>query len=59
LAIAIATRRDDDAHVVSLAPGLDDALGNPLDALSVSDRRTAVLLDDNAHAVLLESGSRW
>ena len=41
--------RDHDDDVVAGALGVDDALGDPLDALGIGDGGTAVLLHDNAH----------
>jgi hypothetical protein len=38
--------------------GLDDAPGNPLDALGIGNGRTAVLLDDDAHTGLPVSRRR-
>jgi hypothetical protein len=46
----VAHRRDDDDHMVTRALGVDDALGYALDAVSVGDRRAAVLLHDQTHA---------
>ena len=45
----VAHRRHDDHDVVAGLAGVDDALGDPLDALGVGDRRAAVLLHDQAH----------
>ena len=49
----IAHRGHHDAHVMALFAGRDDALRDLLDALSVGDRRAAVLLDDEAHGLTL------
>ena len=48
----VAHRRDDHDHVVAGPLGVDDALGDPLDAGRVGHRRAAVLLHDNAHGYL-------
>ena len=40
--------RDDDAHVVARLLRLDDAVRHALDALGIGERRTAVLLDNQA-----------
>ena len=45
----VAHRRHGDHDVVAGLAGVDDALGDPLDALGVGDRRAAVLLHDQAH----------
>jgi hypothetical protein len=45
--VAHRAHRHDD--VVPGAARLDDALGDPLDALGVGDGRAAVLLDDQRH----------
>ena len=45
----VAHRGDDHDHVVAVALGGDDALGDPLDPLGVGDRRAAVLLHDETH----------
>ena len=47
----VAHRADGDDHVVARLAGLDDALGDALDALRVGDGRSAVLLHDQAHVV--------
>ena len=43
-------RGDHDDDLVAGPPGVDDALGDPLDPLGVGDGRTAVLLDDEPHS---------
>ena len=48
----VAHRGDDHDHVVAGPLGVDDALGDPLDAGRVGHRRAAVLLHDNAHGYL-------
>ena len=45
----VAHRRHGDDDVVAGLAGVDDALGDPLDALGVGDGRAAVLLHDQAH----------
>ena len=45
----VAHRRDDDDHLVAVLAGRHDPFGHALDALRRADRRTAVLLDDQAH----------
>jgi hypothetical protein len=45
----VAHRRDDHDHVAAGPFGVDDALGDALDAGRVGHRRAAVLLHDNAH----------
>ena len=47
----VAHRRHRDDDVVARLAGLDDALGDPLDALGVGDGRPAELLHDQAHVV--------
>ena len=47
----VAHRGDDDDDVVARLAGVDDPLGDPLDAGRVGDRRSAVLLHDNAHGL--------
>ena len=46
----VAHRRDGHDDVVARLAGLDDALGDALDALGVGDARASVFLDDQAHA---------
>lgn len=46
--------RDHDAYVVACLLRLDDAMGHALDALGISERRTAVLLDNQAQGELRE-----
>ena len=45
----VAHRRHDHDDVVAGLAGVDDALGDPLDALGVGHGRAAVLLHDQAH----------
>ena len=45
----VAHRGDDDDDVVAGLAGVDDALGDPLDAVGVGDGGAAVLLHDEAH----------
>ncbi len=45
----VAHRTDRHDDLVSGATGVDDALGDALDALGVGDGRAAVLLDDQSH----------
>ena len=51
----VAHRGDDHDDVVARPAGVDDPLGDPLDAGRVRDRRSAVLLHDNAHWSVLEA----
>ena len=45
-------RRHGHDDVVTGLLGLDDPSGDPLDALGVGQRRSAVLLDDDGHVLL-------
>ena len=45
----VAHRGDDDDDLVAGLLGVDDPLGDPLDAVGVGDGRTAVLLHDQGH----------
>jgi hypothetical protein len=47
---------DDDAHGVAVLARLDDAVGDPLDAVGVGHGGAAVLLHDQAHCELLPHG---
>src|SRR5262249_60653638 len=53
---AVTHRGDDHDHRVARLPGDHDALGYPLDAVGVGDRRPTVLLHDERH---LRRSSRW
>src|SRR5690606_18020049 len=50
--------RDGDDDLVARLAGLDDPLGDPLDALGVSDARAAELLHDQGHGRALQRGKR-
>ena len=52
----LAHRRDDHDHLIALAMGPDDVLGDGPDAVGIRDRGPAVLLDDHWHGTKARRG---